>query len=126
MAHQWSGRSLAAAAGIAKTIVHRWLQTFSMQPHRQKHLKLSTDPFFVEKVRDSVGLCLNPPDRLDHGSSAHEQHLLIGGQGPEVIIHQGLEAIHRLPEAADQGHQGVCAMMQVAMGVVGGIGEGLL
>ena len=46
-----------------KTTVHRWLQTFSVQPHRQKHFKLSTDPFFVEKDRDIVGLYLNPPDK---------------------------------------------------------------
>ena len=59
----WSARSLAAATGISKTTVHRWLQTFSLQPHRQKHFKLSTDPFFVEKVRDIVGLYLNPPDK---------------------------------------------------------------
>ena len=52
--------------------MHRWLQTFSMQPHRQKNTappkphngyKLSTDPFFVEKVRDVVGLYLHPPDK---------------------------------------------------------------
>ena len=60
---QWSARSLAAATGISKTTVHRWLQTFSVQPHRQKSFKLSTDPFFVEKVRDIVGLYLNPPDK---------------------------------------------------------------
>ena len=68
---QWSTRSLAAATGISKTTVHRWLQTFSVQPHRQKHYrcaeacgyKLSTDPFFVEKVWDIVGLYLNPPDK---------------------------------------------------------------
>ena len=47
---QWSARSLATATGISKTTVHRWLQTFSVQPHRQKHFKLSTDPVFVEKV----------------------------------------------------------------------------
>jgi putative transposase len=54
----WSARSLAAATGISKSTVHRWLQTFSVQPHRQKHFKLSTDPFFVEKFRDIVGLYL--------------------------------------------------------------------
>ena len=54
---------MAAATGISKTTVHRWLQTFSVQPHRQKHFKLSTDPFFVEKVQDIVGLYLNPPDK---------------------------------------------------------------
>jgi putative transposase len=59
----WSARSLAAATGISKTTVHRWLQIFSLQPHRQKTFKLSTDPFFVEKVRDIVGLYLNPPDK---------------------------------------------------------------
>ena len=37
-------------------------KAFGLQPHRQKHLKISTDPFFVEKVRDIVGLYLNPPD----------------------------------------------------------------
>jgi putative transposase len=60
---QWSARSFAATTGISKTTVHRWLQTFSVHPHRQKHFKLSTDPFFVEKVRDIVGLYLNPPDK---------------------------------------------------------------
>jgi putative transposase len=59
----WSARSLAAATGISKTTVHRWLQTFSLQPHRQRSFKLSTDPFFVEKVRDIVGPYLNPPDQ---------------------------------------------------------------
>ena len=59
----WSARSLAAQTGISKSTVHRWLTTFSLQPHRQKTFKISTDPFFVEKVRDIVGLYLNPPDK---------------------------------------------------------------
>jgi putative transposase len=60
---QWTARSLAAATGISKSTVHRWLQTFSLQPPRQKSFKLSNAPFFVEKVRDIVGLYLNPPDK---------------------------------------------------------------
>lgn len=59
---QWSTRSVAAETGISKSTVQRWLQTFSIQPHRQENFKISTDPFFVEKVRDIVGLYLNPPD----------------------------------------------------------------
>ncbi len=59
---QWSARSLATATGISKSTVNRWLQTFSVQPHRQKQFKLSADPLFVEKVRDIVGLYLNPPE----------------------------------------------------------------
>jgi putative transposase len=42
--------------------VHRIWQAFGLQPHRQKQFKLSSDPFFVEKVRDIVGLYLNPPE----------------------------------------------------------------
>jgi len=47
---------------LSKSTVHRVFQTFALQPHRSKSFKLSTDPFFVEKVRDIVGLYLNPPD----------------------------------------------------------------
>ena len=42
---QWTACSLAAATGISKSTAHRWLQTFSLQPHRQKTFKLSNDPF---------------------------------------------------------------------------------
>jgi putative transposase len=42
--------------------VHRIWQAFGLELHRQRHFKLSTDPFFVEKVRDIVGLYLNPPE----------------------------------------------------------------
>lgn len=60
---QWSARSITAETGISKSTVHRRLKTFSLQPHRQKTFKISTDPFFVEKVRDIVGLYLDPPDK---------------------------------------------------------------
>ncbi len=58
----WSCRSIAAEAKFSKSTVQRVWKAFGLQPHRQKHFKLSTDPFFVEKVRDIVGLYLNPPD----------------------------------------------------------------
>jgi len=57
----WSRRSLAAATGMSVTTVHRYLTMFGLQPHRSKTFKLSTDPLFIEKVRDVVGLYLNPP-----------------------------------------------------------------
>lgn len=59
----WSVRGLAAATGISKTSVHRFLQVFGLQPHRRDSFKLSTDPFFVEKLRAVVGLYLDPPDK---------------------------------------------------------------
>jgi putative transposase len=62
-ATHWSVRGLAAETGISKTSVHRFLQAFGLQPHRRDSFKLSTDPFFIEKLRDVVGLYLNPPDK---------------------------------------------------------------
>lgn len=59
----WSCRSIAAETSLSKSTVHRIWRAFGVQPHRQKHFKLSTDAFFVEKVRDIVGLYLNPPDK---------------------------------------------------------------
>src|SRR5512139_1259743 len=58
----WSCRSIAVETGLSKSTVQRVWHAFGVQPHRQKHFKLSTDPFFVEKVRDIVGLYLNPPE----------------------------------------------------------------
>ncbi|MEX1258203.1 MAG: IS630 family transposase [Gemmatimonadota bacterium] len=59
---QWSCRSMAKATSLSKSTVQRVWSLFNVQPHRQKHFKLSTDPFFVEKVHDIVGLYLNLPD----------------------------------------------------------------
>lgn len=59
----WSVRSVAEKTGISKSTVQRYFSLFGVQPHRTRHFKLSTDPFFVEKVRDIVGLYLNPPDK---------------------------------------------------------------
>lgn len=58
----WSRRDLAEETGLSTTTVHRYLTLFGVQPHRSRSFKLSTDPFFIEKVRDIVGLYLNPPD----------------------------------------------------------------
>ena len=62
-ATHWSLRSMARAAGYAPSTIHRIWRAFWLQPHRSKSFKLSSDPFFVEKVRDIVGLYLNPPER---------------------------------------------------------------
>jgi transposase len=59
----WSLRSMASAVGHAPSTIHRIWQAFGLQPHRNESFKLSSDPFFVEKVRDIVGLYLAPPER---------------------------------------------------------------
>src|ERR1700757_2306152 len=61
-ATHWSVRSAAQQTGISKSTVGRYFALFGVQPHRTKGFKLSTDPFFVEKVRDIVGLYLHPPE----------------------------------------------------------------
>lgn len=62
-ATHWTVRSVGKEMGISKSTVHRYFNLFGVQPHRQKSFKLSTDPHFVEKVRDIVGIYLNPPDK---------------------------------------------------------------
>jgi transposase len=62
-ATHWSTRSLAAEVGLNQTAVARIWRAFGLAPHRQQSWKLSKDPLFVEKVRDVVGLYLNPPER---------------------------------------------------------------
>jgi transposase len=59
----WSTRSMSKAAGVSVSTVHRIWRAFSLQPHRTETFKLSKDPLFVEKVRDIVGLYLDPPER---------------------------------------------------------------
>ena len=62
-ATQWSTRLMAREVGLSHNAIKRIWQTFGLQPHREKSFKLSSDPFFVEKVRDIVGLYLNPPEQ---------------------------------------------------------------
>jgi transposase len=62
-ATHWSTRSMAAEVGLTQSAVHRIWRAFGLQPHRQETWKLSKDPQFVAKVRDVVGLYLDPPER---------------------------------------------------------------
>lgn len=58
----WSIRRMGRQTQLSKSTVHRVWQAFGLYPHRQRQFKLSNDPFFVEKVRDIVGLYLHPPE----------------------------------------------------------------
>ena len=62
-ATHWSTRSMARRSGLSHTTVSRIWRAFALQPHRTETFKLSADPLFIEKVRDIVGLYLDPPDR---------------------------------------------------------------
>lgn len=58
----WSTRSMAKTAGMSQTAVSRIWRAFELKPHREQTWKLSSDPLFIEKVRDVVGLYMNPPE----------------------------------------------------------------
>jgi len=62
-ATHWSTRSMAKSCGLSQTAISRIWRAFALQPHRSETFKLSKDPLFIEKVRDIVGLYLNPPDK---------------------------------------------------------------
>ncbi len=61
-ATHWSTRSMAQATGMSQSAVSRIWRAFGLKPHLVDTFKLSPDPLFVEKVRDVVGLYINPPD----------------------------------------------------------------
>jgi hypothetical protein len=62
-ATHWSTRAMAKRSGLSQTAISRIWRAFALQPHRVETFKLSKDPLFIEKVRDIVGLYLNPPDK---------------------------------------------------------------
>jgi transposase len=62
-ATHWSTRTMAKAQGVSAATVQRIWHQHNLKPHLAKTFKLSTDPAFVEKLTDIVGLYLNPPDR---------------------------------------------------------------
>jgi transposase len=61
-ATHWSVRQMAAATGLSRNTVNRIWRAFGLQPHLTETFKLSPDPLLIEKVRDIVGLYVNPPD----------------------------------------------------------------
>jgi transposase len=62
-ATHWSTRAMAKRCGLSQTAISRIWRAFALQPHRVKTFKLSKDPLFIDKVRDIVGLYLDPPDK---------------------------------------------------------------
>jgi transposase len=61
-ATHWSTRSMADTLGMSQSSISRIWRAFGLQPHREETFKLSTDPQFIEKLRDVVGIYLNPPE----------------------------------------------------------------
>lgn len=120
-ATQWSTRSMAETVEFSKATVSRIWQTFGLQTHRVDTFKLSADPQFIEKVRDIVGLYLNPPDHalvlcLDEKSQVQA----LDRTRPLLPMRPGLPA-QQTHDYIRHGTTSLFAALNVATGTV--IGE---
>lgn len=117
-ATHWSIRSMAAEAGLSHTTIRRIWTAFGLQPHRSETFKLSTDPLFVDKVQDIVGLYLSPPNRaivlcVDEKS----QIQALDREQPVLPMAPGV-AERRTPSYIRNGTTSLFAALDIATGAV--------
>ena len=114
----WSLRSMAQAMGYAPATIHRIREAFGLQPRRTETPELSSAPAFVEKVRDVVGLYLNPPDRaLVLCVDEKSQIQALGRIRPLLPMHPG-QAERRTHDYKRHGTTSLFAALDVATGRV--------
>lgn len=117
-ATHWSTRSMAAACGLSQSSISRIWRAFGLQPHRTHSFKLSTDPLFIEKVRDVVGLYMDPPDKavvlcVDEKS----QIQALDRTQPLLPMRPG-QAERRTPSYVRHGTTSLFAALDIATGKV--------
>lgn len=117
-ATHWSIRSMAAETRLSRTTVRRIWTAFGLQPHRSETFKLSTDPLFVDKVQDIVGLYLSPPNRaivlcVDEKS----QIQALDREQPVLLMAPGV-AERRTHSYVRNGTTSLFAALDVATGAV--------
>jgi hypothetical protein len=89
-ATHWSRRGMAKASGLGRTTVQQIWRAFGLQLHRSETFKLSTDPLLIEKVRDIVGLYMQPPTHAVVFCVGHAEHRL-----PPSILFRGSRTTSR-------------------------------
>jgi transposase len=119
-ATHWSTRSMAKAVGMSQSAISRIWRAFGLQPHRVETFKLSSDPLFIEKVRDIVGLYMNPPERavvlcVDEKS----QIQALDRMQPLLPLRPG-QAQRRTHDYKRNGTTSLFAALNYATGEVGG------
>ncbi len=106
----WSVRTLAARLGVSRTVMHRIWHCHDVQSHRVGRFKPSNDPHFEEKVRDIVGLYLNPPDRaLVLCMDEMSQFQALDRTGPTLPLRPGLPpqpGVHPLSQPSGKASPG--------------------
>ncbi len=117
-ATHWSIRSIAAKTGLSHTTICRIWAAFGLQPHRSQTFKLSTDPLFVDKLQDIVGLYLSPPNRavvlcVDEKS----QIQALDRDGPVLLMVPGVPERHTHTYIRN-GTTSLFAALDIATGAV--------
>jgi len=117
-ATHWSTRGMAAKAGISRQTVSRIWRTFGLKPHRTETFQLSTDPEFVEKVRDVVGLYLNPPDNALVLATDEKSQIQALNRTQPLLPMRPDQVERRTPEYQRNGTTSLFAALDVATGNV--------
>jgi hypothetical protein len=120
-ATHWSICSMAGATGFSHTTIHRVWTAFGLQPHRSETFKLSSDPLFVDKVRDMVGLYPSPPNRaLVLSVNERSQIQALDRELPVLPMMPGM------PERRSHGYvrHGTTSLF-AALDIASGYGEGM-
>src|SRR6195952_135526 len=122
-ATHWSTRMMARRTGMSQTAVSRIWRAFGLRPHQADTFKLSSDPAFVEKVRDVVGLYLAPPDRaLVLCVDEKPQIQAVQGTAPAIPLRPG-QAERVTHDYRRHGTLDLFAALDVKAGTVIGWGE---
>src|SRR6201996_8909925 len=117
-ATHWSIRSMAAETGFSPTTTRRMWTAFGLQPHRSQTFKLSSDPLFVDKVRDIVGLYLSPPNRAVVLSIEEKSQIqALDREQPVLPMMPGMPE-RRTPSYVRHGTTSLFAALDVASGFV--------
>jgi transposase len=111
-------RSMAGATGFSHTTIRRIWAAFGLQPHRAETFKLSSDPLFVDKVRDIVGLYLSPPNRaLALSVDEKSQIQALDREQPVLPMMPGVPE-RRTPSYVRHGTTSLFAALDIASGFV--------
>lgn len=112
---------MARATGMTQTAITRIWHAFGLQPHRQETFKLSSDPFFVEKVRDIVGLYMDPPEKALVLCVDEESQVQALERSQPLLPMRPGQVERRTHDYFRHGTTSLCAALDVATGAV--IGE---
>lgn len=119
-ASHWSTRLMAERVGLSRQKISEIWRAFGLKPHRAETFQLSTDPFFVDKVRDVVGLYMNPPDNALVLSVDEKSQIQALNRTQPVLPMRPGQLERRTPEYSRNGTTTLFAALDVVTGEVVG------